>query len=185
MKPKFLAIFLAVTLLVVMVDCSKNGTISQISLEPVVNAQAGCGPEVFALGTVRPDNSTVLETADALEFASPVCPDDRQWHMSSYTLQYAHQVQTAMLESGSYPGVVQEMAVWVEFHTPDGHDVYLTHQYDKHQDMQGNRFDVYPFRVNLPVGTVVIIKAPPVACLQRTQSYPCANAHKLSLIGTF
>src|SRR5262252_6947701 len=59
---------------------------------PTFPGDPGPGAEQFARGTIRPDSSRVLETAEYLEFASQVCFGQFNVH-SSYTLQKDHHVQ--------------------------------------------------------------------------------------------
>src|SRR5262245_25189615 len=68
---------------------------------PVLCSAANSAPEQFAHGMVRPDKSTVLETAEYLQFASPVCASSGFTMNTAYALQFNHQVQLIDMQMGS------------------------------------------------------------------------------------
>jgi hypothetical protein len=66
-------------------------------------------------------------------------------------------------------------------------------QYDKHQDVSGNRHEWRPFPspIKLPAGTVVTIRRPALPSAFCTQPGPygdtqaCATGQKVELVGVF
>lgn len=168
---------------------------------PVFCAAGNSAPEQFAHGTVRPDKSTVLETPEYLQFASPVCASSGMTMNSSYALQFNHQVQLIDMQMGSgesnslhvgqpvgsEPGTSPELfewAWWASFDTPDGRHYEFFQQYDKHSDVQGNQNVKIPLPhgLTLPAGTTVTLFRPPAAGTDgATQSH--ITGQKLELVG--
>ncbi len=66
------------------------------------------------------------------------------------------------MQMGPNTGSNLEWAFWVDFNMPSGRSFSLFGQYDKHQDVSGNRHEWRPFPVpiSLPAGTVVTIRRP-------------------------
>lgn len=159
------------------------------------------GQEQFTHGTLQPDNSTVFETADYLQYASPVCPSSGYTMRASFTLQFSHHVQLVDMQMGSgesntlHEGQavsskaalvpeIFEWAWWAQFDTPDGHHYEFFQQFDKHSDVQGNQNVKIPLPhgMTLPAGTVVTLFRPPSAAIDSaTQSH--ATGQKVELVG--
>lgn len=128
------------------------------------------------------------ETPDYLQLATQAClisEDVRE----PYTLQYDHEVQAVDLEMGSNTGSELEWAFWVDFKLPDGRSFSLFNQYDKHQDVVGNRHEWRVFHAHLPAGTEITIRRPALPAAYCTKPGPyadsqgCATGQKIELIG--
>jgi hypothetical protein len=159
------------------------GSRSTVQAATPFQTTAACTTERFYEG--------LIETADYLQFASQACLISQDVS-ESYTLKFAHTVQAADLETGSNTGSNFEWAFWVEFQLPNSRMFKLFSQYDKHQDVAGNRHDwrTFPVPITLPAGTVVTIRRPALPDAYCTKPGPwgdsqgCATGQKVELVGT-
>ena len=159
--------------------------------DPTVHASTpDCTPERF-FGDGSGNAQPPIENADYLQFASQACVITANVN-ESYTLKFNHTVQAADMQMGSNTGSNLEWAFWVDFNLPSGRSFSLFGQYDKHQDVSGNRHEWRPFPVpiNLPAGTVVTIRRPALPSTFCTKPGPwgdilaCATGQKIELVGT-
>lgn len=159
--------------------------------DPHVHASTpDCSPERF-FGDGSGNAQGPIENADYLQFASQACVITANVN-ESYTLKFSHNVQAADMQMGSNTGSNLEWAFWVDFNLPSGRSFSLFNQYDKHQDVSGNRHEWRPFPVpiHLPAGTVVTIRRPALPSGYCTKPGPwgdtlaCATGQKIELVGT-
>lgn len=130
------------------------------------------------------------ETPDYLQFASQACLISENV-LERYTLKYDHTVQAADLQMGSNTGSTLEWAFWVDFVTPQGRSFSLFMQYDKHQDVVGNRqqWRTFTAPLRLVAGTTITIRRPALPDAYCTapgkwgDTTGCATGQKIELVG--
>lgn len=182
---------LALALALFSTSCGSRLATVQAAPPPIMQSQTqACTVERFYDGPT--------ETPDYLQFASHAClittagdGTPAQDVKETYTLKFAHTVQAADIQMGSNTGSEFEWAFWVDFALPNGRGFSLFNQYDKHQDVTGNRHEWRPFPVPLvlPAGTTITIRRPmlPDAYCTKPGAYGdttgCATGQKIELVG--
>jgi hypothetical protein len=181
---KLLGLMALLALLVLVANC-RGG------LDPIMHASTpDCTPERF-YGDGSGNTQQPIETPDYLQFASQACIITVPVQ-ESYTLKFDHTVQAADMQMGSNTGSNLEWAFWVDFATPAGRQFSLFMQYDKHQDVAGNKHEWRPLPspLKLPAGTTVTIRRPALPSAFCTLPGPygdtkaCATGQKIELVGT-
>ncbi len=205
---KNVSVLFAIALIILVSGCASGPSAGVSTVQaagappaPTFCTTGNSAPEQFAHGTVRGDKSTVLETPEYLQFASPVCASSGYIMNSSYALQFDHQVQLIDMQMGSgesnslhvgqpvgsEPGTSPELfewAWWAQMDTPDGRHYEFFQQFDKHSDFQGNQNVKIPLPhgLTLPAGTTITLYRPAAASLDgATQTH--ITGQKLELVG--
>lgn len=154
---------------------------------PHLNGAPVCTPERFYDG---PE-----ETENYVELATDACvlgPTEE----ASITLQFDHVFQRMNLQMGSNTGSELEWDFCVIIAPPpENRSTWIREclQYDKHQDVSGNRAQpyLYPVGLHLPAGTKITVwrRALPYSYCTKEGDYgsnggkACATGQKITLIG--
>lgn len=169
--------------MVVIIGC--GGDFQRLTI-PVVQASGPlCFDEFFS-----PLAGHVQETQDSLWFTTRQACNIETEQDETYILQFSHDVQTVIIQMGSNAGSLFEWDVILTVTRPDGRSIVIQQQYDKHQDISGNKQVAYAVNWRLPAGTQINIHRRSQASGACVRSGPwgthsaCATGQSVQFIGT-